>query len=55
MNLKKTKIIVTVSIREVLLDGMKIEIVDNFIYFGWKINQDTSSENEIRRRITKGK
>ena len=55
LNLKKTKIMATSPIREMRLDGEKIEIVDNFVYLGSKINQDASCRNEIIRRITMGK
>ena len=39
---------------EVLSEGEKMEIVNNFIYLGLKINQDASCENEIIRCITMG-
>ena len=54
LNLKKTKIMGTGPFGEVLSEGEKVEIVNNFIYLGLKINQDASCENEIIRCITMG-
>ena len=59
LNTQKTKIMVVDKGRErkehFVLDGEKIEEVENLVYLGSLINTKGSSAQEIRRRLTMGR
>ena len=56
LNVKKTKIMVVDNNRtghaDFMLDGEKIDVVDDFIYLGSLIDCDGSSRKEVKRRLT---
>ncbi|XP_069970996.1 uncharacterized protein [Penaeus vannamei] len=56
MNKKKTKVMVNsrVPSEQILVQGEALEVVDKYIYLGQLVQTSTSSELEIKRRISLG-
>ena len=48
LNIKKTKIMATVSITSWQIEGEKVEIVTDFLFLGSKITADGDYRHEIR-------
>ena len=55
LNVGKTKVMTTLDIGEVTVDGKDIEIVTKFVFLGALITEDGLCEKEVRRRIAMGK
>ena len=55
LNIKKTKIMATVSITSWQIEGENVEIVTDFLFLGSKITADGDCSHEIRRRSLLGK
>ncbi|XP_049709425.1 uncharacterized protein LOC126058367 isoform X1 [Elephas maximus indicus] len=55
LNIKKTKILTTGPMRNIMINGEKIEVVKDFILLGSTINSHGSSSQEIKRHIALGK
>ena len=55
LNIQKTKIMASGSITSWQIDGGKMEIVTNFIFFGSKITTDCDCSHEIKRYLLLGK
>ena len=51
LNIQKTKIMASGSITSWQIDGGKMEIVTNFIFFGSKITTDCDCSHEIKRHL----
>ena len=51
LNNKETKIMASGSITSWQIDGGKMEIVTNFIFFGSKITTDCDCSHEIKRHL----
>ena len=49
LNIKKTKIMATVSITSWQIEGENVEIVTDFLFLGSKITADGDCSHEIRR------
>ena len=48
---KKTKIMAFGSITSWLIEGEKVEVVTDFLFFGSKITEDGDCSQEIRKRL----
>ena len=55
LNIKKTKIMATVSITSWQIEGEKVEIVTDFLFLGSKITADGDCSLEIRRQLLLGR
>ncbi|XP_049729601.1 small conductance calcium-activated potassium channel protein 2 isoform X2 [Elephas maximus indicus] len=55
LNIKKTKILTTGPMSNIMVNGEKIEVVKDFILLGSTINSHGSSSQEIKRHIALGK
>ena len=55
LNVKKTKVMSNTDLDEVMIEGDKIEIVNEFNFLGSSINAEGDSTPEIKRRIVLGK
>ena len=55
LNIKKTKIMATVSITSWQIEGEKVEIVTDFLFLGSKITADGDCSHKIRRQSLLGK
>ena len=55
LNIKKTKILTTGPMSNIMINGEKIEVVKDFILLGSTINSHGSSSQEIKRCIALGK
>ena len=55
LNISKTKIMTNGKCNSFEIDGNKIEIIENFIFLGSKINKDGTCEEDVRRRIMLGR
>ena len=51
LNIQTTKIMASGSITSWQIDGGKMEIVTNFIFFGSKITTDCDCSHEIKRHL----
>ena len=50
LNLKKTKVMCTEELDEIILDGNKVEIVHDFNFLGSRIDDNGTCKGEIVRR-----
>ncbi|XP_049754915.1 uncharacterized protein LOC126084369 [Elephas maximus indicus] len=55
LNIKKTKILTTGPMSNIMINGEEIEAVKDFILLGSTINSHGSSSQEIKRRVALGK
>ena len=55
LNIKKTKIMTSASTNTFKIEDAQIEVVENFILLGSRIDKDGGCEEEIRRRLTLGR
>ena len=55
LNIQKTKVMASGPITSWHIDGKKVEIVTDFIFFSCKITADGDCSNEIRRRLLLGR
>ena len=55
LNIKKTKIMATVSITSWQIEGENVEIVTDFLFLGSKITGDGDCSHEIRRQLLLGR
>src|SRR5713101_1404388 len=55
LNISKTKIMTNGKCNSFEIDGNKIEIIENFIFLGSKINKYGTCEEDVRRRIMLGR
>ncbi|XP_023235101.1 uncharacterized protein LOC111634534, partial [Centruroides sculpturatus] len=55
LNVKKTKVMSTKELKDFIVDGERIEVVESYILLGSKIERNGSCEGEIRRRINLGR
>ncbi|XP_049735321.1 transmembrane protein 61 isoform X1 [Elephas maximus indicus] len=55
LNIKKTKVLPTGPMSNIMINGEKIEVVKDFILLGSTINSHGSSSQEIKRGIALGK
>ncbi|XP_049720335.1 uncharacterized protein LOC126064890 [Elephas maximus indicus] len=55
LNIKKTKILTTGPMSNIMINGEKIEVVKDFVLLGSTINSHGSSSQEIKRHIALGK
>ena len=51
LNIKKTKVMMTDDTSEFQMDGDKIEVVQSFNFLGSLVNKDSTSSEEIKRRL----
>ena len=51
LNIQKTKIMVSGPITSCQIDGVNVEIVSDFIFFGSSINVDGDCSHEIKRHL----
>ena len=55
LNIKKTKIMATCPITSWQIEGVKMEVVTDFLFLGSKITGDDDCSHEIRRRLLVGR
>ncbi|XP_067131163.1 uncharacterized protein [Centruroides vittatus] len=56
LNIQKIKVMTTAELqRKVTIDDYELEIVDNFIFLGSKLNRIGACTEEIKRRLTLGR
>ena len=55
LNIQKTKVVVSGSIRSWQIDEEKVETVTDFIFLGSKITVDGDCSHEIKRHSLEGK
>ena len=55
LNIKKTKIMATVSITSWQIEGEKVEIVTDFLFLGSSITANGDCSHEIRRLLLLGR
>ena len=55
LNIKKTKIMESISISSRQIEGEKVEAVTDFIFFGSKLTVDGDCSHEIRRHLLLGR
>ena len=55
LNIKKTKVMMTDDTSEFQMDGDKIEVVQSFNFLSSLVNKDTTSSEEIERRLNLAK
>ena len=55
LNIKKTKIMASVSISSRQIDGKNVETVTHFLFLGSKITVDGDSSHEIKRHLLLGR
>ena len=55
LNVKKTKVMTTGQLDNIIVDDNNIEIVDRFIFLGVLITNDGVTDMELRRRLVMGK
>ena len=51
LNIKKTKVMMTDDTSKFQMDGDKIEVVQSFNFLGNLVNKDSTSSEEIKRRL----
>ena len=52
LNVKKTKVMTTCKLDNIIVDDNNIEIIDTFIFLGFLITNDGVIDKEQRRRLT---
>ena len=55
LNIQKTKIMASDTITSWQIDGKTVEIVADFIFWGYKITEDGDCSHEIKRRLLLGR
>ena len=55
LNMQKTKIMASGSITSWQIDGETVEIVKDFIFWGFKITSDSDCSHEIKRHLLLGR
>ena len=55
LNIQKTKIMASGPITSWEIDGETVEMVSEFIFFGFKITADGDCSHEIKRRLLLGR
>ena len=55
LNMQKTKIMASGSITSWQIDGETVEIVTDFIFWGFKITSDSDCSHEIKRHLLLGR
>ena len=55
LSIQKTKIMVSVHITSLQIDGVKMKTVKDFIFLGSKINVDGDCSHEIKRGLLLGR
>ncbi|XP_064126279.1 ubiquitin-fold modifier 1 isoform X1 [Loxodonta africana] len=55
LNIKKTEILTTGPISHIMINGEKIDVVEDFILLGSSVNTHGSSSQEIKRCIALGR
>jgi hypothetical protein len=55
LNLKKTKIMTTGSLKEFILEGTEMEIINTYTFLGSIITRDGYQHKEINRRLSIGR
>ena len=51
LNIKKTKVMMTDNTSEFQMDGDKIEVVQSFNFLSSLVNKDSTSSEEIKRKL----
>ena len=54
LNIKKTKVMATMSLENISIDNQPIEIVKNFTFLGSRIDKSADCSKEIRQRLLLG-
>jgi hypothetical protein len=55
LNLKKTKIMSTGTLKEFIVEGTEMEIINSYTFLGSKITRDGYEHKEIKRRLAMGR